>query len=81
MIDLMYKDSVLSIIRDMISIEDINQDDNLSEDLGFDSLTIFYLYVSLEEHFQIQINEDDLDTNKLKTVNDVFNLVTFYLSI
>ncbi|WP_457552996.1 acyl carrier protein [Desulfobacula sp.] len=56
-----------------IDIEDIIPEASLIEDLGADSLTIVELVMSMEEIFEIEI--DDEDAEKLITVQNVIDFI------
>ena len=56
-----------------IDIEDIVPEASLIEDLGADSLTIVELVMSMEEVFEIEIDDDDAE--KLLTVQDAINFI------
>lgn len=56
-----------------IDIEDIVSEASLIDDLGADSLTIVELVMSMEEMFEIEIDDDDAE--KLITVQDVINFI------
>ncbi len=56
-----------------IDIEDVIPEASLVEDLGADSLTIVELVMSMEEIFDIEI--DDEDAEKLKTVQDAIDFI------
>ncbi|MCK5837410.1 MAG: acyl carrier protein [Desulfobacula sp.] len=56
-----------------IDIEDIVPEASLIEDLGADSLTIVELVMSMEEIFEIEI--DDEDAEKLHTVQDTIDFI------
>lgn len=56
-----------------IDIEDIVPEASLIEDLGADSLTIVELVMSMEEIFEIEIDEDDAE--KLLTVQDAIDFI------
>ncbi len=56
-----------------IDIEDIVPEASLIEDLGADSLTIVELVMSMEEIFEIEIDDDD--TDKLLTVQDAIDFI------
>ena len=56
-----------------LDIEDILPEASLIEDLGADSLTIVELIMSMEEIFDIEI--DDEDAEKLITVQDAIDFV------
>lgn len=57
----------------------ITPDMILSEDLGFDSLSLVELIVDLEDRFDIEIDESDLDPGHIKTVGEIYSLVDKYL--
>ncbi len=56
-----------------IDIEDVVLDASLIDDLGADSLTIVELVMTMEEEFDIEV--DDTDVEKLVTVGDVINFI------
>ncbi len=56
-----------------VDIEDIVPEASLIEDLGADSLTIVELVMSMEEVFDIEIDEDDAE--KLITVQDAIDFI------
>jgi acyl carrier protein len=56
-----------------IDIEDISPEASLIEDLGADSLTLVELIMSLEDIFDIEI--DDTDAEKIVTVQDAINFI------
>ena len=68
-----------SILTEKRFSETIAEDMKLSEDLGFDSLSLVELIVDLEERFDIEIDESDLDPGHLKTVGQIYTLVDKYL--
>lgn len=56
-----------------IDIDDIIPEASFLEDLGADSLTIVELVMSLEETFEIEIDDDDAE--KLVTVQDAIDYI------
>ena len=56
-----------------IDIEDVVPEASLIEDLGADSLTIVELVMSMEEIFDIEIDDDAAET--LVTVQDVIDFI------
>ncbi len=56
-----------------IDIEDIVPEASLIEDLGADSLTIVELVMSMEEIFEIEIDDDEAE--KLITVQDAIDFI------
>jgi acyl carrier protein len=68
-------EKVKAIIVDQLSIsdEDIITVDTTLEDLGADSLDLVELVMTLEDEFNIQIEDDAMDS--LKTVGDVLDYI------
>ena len=62
------------IIADQLSIDEaaITEDTTL-EDLGADSLALVELVMSVEEEFEIEIQDEDME--KFKTVGDVLDYI------
>jgi len=56
-----------------LDIEDIVPQASLIEDLGADSLTIVELIMSMEEIFEIEIDDDEAE--KLVTVQDAIDFI------
>lgn len=56
-----------------IDIDDVVPEASLIEDLGADSLTIVELVMSMEEVFEIEIDDDDAET--LVTVQDAIDYI------
>ena len=70
------EDKVKKVIAeklDDISVDDIVPEASLVEDLGADSLTVVELVMSMEEVFDIDI--DDEDAEKLVTVQDAIEYI------
>lgn len=73
------KEIINAIITEKRFSDTIAADMKLSEDLGFDSLSLVELIVDLEDRFDIEIDESDLDPSQLKTVAQIYSLVDKYL--
>jgi acyl carrier protein len=56
-----------------IDVDDVVPEASLIEDLGADSLTIVELVMSMEEVFEIEIDDDDAE--KLVTVQDAIDYI------
>ena len=67
-------EKLATIIADQLGIEEngITEDTTL-EDLGADSLALVELVMSVEEEFNIQIEDEDME--KFKTVGDVLDYI------
>lgn len=66
------------IISEQLNVSNLEYTDkpiSLVEDLGADSLDIVELIMAFEEEFNIEISEDDINTNPMLTVNDAIELV------
>ena len=70
------EDKVKKVIAeklDDVNVDDIVPEASLVEDLGADSLTVVELIMSMEEVFDIDI--DDEDAEKLVTVQDAIEYI------
>lgn len=67
----MILEKVKKVIVDQLGVEEeeIKIESKLVEDLGVDSLEIFEIVMSLEEEFEIQIPNEDIED--IKTVGEV----------
>ncbi|MBF0376981.1 MAG: acyl carrier protein [Desulfamplus sp.] len=63
----------LSRVDSRIDIEDVVPEASLVDDLGADSLMLVELMMTMEEQFEIDMDEDESD--KLKTVQDVIDYI------
>lgn len=72
------KEKLKKIIADIapivVEISEINDNTVLTKDLGFNSVQIISLIVEIESQFDIEIDDEDLDIEKLtvfKTLSDM----------
>lgn len=67
-------EKLATIIADQLNVEEstITEDTTL-EDLGADSLALVELVMSVEEEFEIQIEDEDME--KFKSVGDVLDYI------
>ena len=76
-------DNIKAVINSILSekrfSDTITADMKLKEDMGFDSLSLVELIIDLEDQFDIEIDESDLDPGQLKTVGQIYTLVDKYL--
>ncbi len=62
------------IIADQLDIDEATvTEDTTLEDLGADSLALVELVMSVEEEFEIEIQDEDME--KFKTVGDVLDYI------
>ena len=69
------KDKILEIIAEQFNMDvnELDEDMNFQDDLNADSIELVELVMTIEEEFDTEVSEDDLD--KLKTVGDVIDYV------
>ena len=80
----MKPESVLERVRKCISEvipseEDMGENARLKEDAGLDSLSLTAVIVGLEEEFEIQFDDSDLDPGNIVTFHDLTELVRKYV--
>jgi len=73
------EDKIKKVIAEKLSVDinDVVPKASFVDDLGADSLDLVELIMSMEEEFDIDI--DDKDAEKIKTVQDVFDYVKEHL--
>lgn len=74
-------EKVRSILVDQLGIDDeekITMDASITDDLGADSLDVVDLIMSLEEEFDIEIPDEDVEN--MKSVGDIVKYVESKLS-
>ena len=64
-----------------LGAENITLAAELRDDLGLDSLQMVNLLIALEEVFQIELEETDIDPSSLRTVKDVISLTKKYTQL
>ena len=67
------KEIIVDIISDADVIAKINEDTDLVQDLGFDSLNMLMMAVGIEENFNVPIQ--DMDSSTFKKVKDVIDYI------
>ena len=68
-------EKIRSILCDQLDIEeqDVTMESNIAEDLGADSLDVVDLIMSIEDEFEIEV--PDYQIENIKTVGDVVNYI------
>ena len=69
---------VIGILEDLCTEKITDTSLVLISDLALDSLRMVMLLVMIEDVFEIELNESDMNPFELRTVNDVINLVAKY---
>lgn len=70
---------VCEILRKLSGVEVIDKEDSLVEDLCLDSLNMVVLLLEIEETFDIELDESDMNPLDLISVSDVVSLVEKYV--
>ena len=72
-------EKIKKILCDQLDVEEenITLESNISDDLGADSLDVVDLVMSIEEEFDLEFQDDQID--KFKTVGDLVNYIERYL--
>ena len=68
-------DKLKEIIMDRLDVEEdeVTMDANIQEDLDADSLDMVDLVMSVEEEFDLKIEDEDVE--KIKTVGDIVSFI------
>ena len=69
---------VINVINDIAPNEIKEDSDRLDEDLGMDSLGMIVLLTMIEDTFEIELDESDMNPFAMRTVQDVIDLVVKY---
>lgn len=64
---------IKQIIEELFNIKDITTDTDIREDLGVDSIGLLQLVMAIEDEFEIQVEEQDLE--KIHTVADIMEYI------
>lgn len=74
------KSRVFAILEELSSIPIQDPNMILIQDLGMDSLRMVMLLVTIEDTFEIELDESDMNPFSLLTVQNVVDLVMKYVS-
>ena len=65
-----------AILKPMCAAEISSKEEtDLQQELGFDSLRMVEVIVRMEELFDCELSESDLDPDQLKTVGDLYRIL------
>ncbi|MDO5037015.1 MAG: acyl carrier protein [Tissierellia bacterium] len=72
------KEEILKIIAELfnVSVEDLDEETSLENDLNADSIDLMELVLGLEEEYDIEINEDDFQ--EVETIGDILDRIEKY---
>lgn len=72
-------EKISKILSELSGIKEIKPEDDLKEDLALDSLSMVTLLLEIEETFEIELDESDMNPFDLNTVEDAVKLTEKYL--
>lgn len=73
------KDKVIKILEDMCTECVLDTSATLLDELSLDSLNMVMLLVMIEDTFEIELDESDMNPFDLVTVEDIIRLVAKYI--
>lgn len=71
-------EKVISILKELSGVENIDTSAHLQNDLALDSLMMVTLLFEIEDSFNIQLDESDMNPLDLETVDSIIRLVRKY---
>ena len=69
---------VVEVVKRISGTDKVLIKHSLIDDIGMDSLKMVTLIVTVEEEFDIELSESDMNPYDLKTVSDIVRLVEKY---
>ncbi len=72
------EEKVKDILCDLSGEESVENDATLKEDLALDSISMITMLVDIEEVFDIELDQSDMNPYDLITVQNVIELVCRY---
>lgn len=73
------EEKVKEILCELCDEESVKNDSFLQDDLGLDSLLMVTMLVELEDAFDIELDESDMNPFDLNTVQNVIDMVAKYI--
>ncbi|MDO5715578.1 MAG: acyl carrier protein [Tissierellia bacterium] len=69
------KDKILQLIAEQFNmdIDDLNEEMSFEEDLNADSIELVELVMSIEDEFDLELDDEKLES--IKTIGDVINFI------
>lgn len=71
-------DQIIKILKELSGLDEVKPDHYLQNELALDSFSMVALMITIEDTFQIELEESDLNPYQLNTVQDVADLVEKY---
>lgn len=74
-VDQKLKELIANVATQDVDISSINEETLLTNNLGYDSVQIIELIVELENEFNIEIEDDDLEIENLTVYSKLYEMV------
>lgn len=76
-----FYESLLQLVLDKSNQKEqnINKDTQLVEDLNYDSIKLVQLLVVIEEKYNVEFIDEDMDFGNFKTIGTLSDLVSKYM--
>lgn len=71
-------EKTIQILKELSGMEEVKPENHLQQDCMLDSLAMVTLLLEIEEAFEIELEEADMNPMHLTTVQDVLDLVEMY---
>ncbi len=68
-------------INSGLEVGTLSDETNISSDLGFDSVALIELIVEIENEFDVEMDEDDMDVNNLVVVGNLISMINERISL
>lgn len=72
------RDRVYKIIKKLSDVHACKDNMKLVGDIGLDSLLLVTMLIEIEDEFEIELNESDMNPYELETIGDVIAMVGRY---
>ncbi len=72
-------EKIIEICKQLSGMDNVCEESLLQDDLALDSLAMVTLLVEIEDNFEIELDESDMNPFDLNTIKDVIELVKKYL--
>lgn len=76
-----FYESLMQLVLDKSNQKEqkINKDTQLVEDLNYDSIQLVQLLVAIEEKYNVEFMDEDMDFGNFKTISTLSELVSKYM--
>jgi len=64
---------VIKMVREQLCVDNVTTESSFVDDLGADSLDMVEIGMAIEDIFEVEVNDKDVE--KISTVQDVVNFV------